>query len=65
MPSLAGGADGAADRLDAAPVALDPRQAAPRRPAAVAVHDDGDMGREPRRRSAGLGLGREMGFSRS
>ena len=60
---LAGGTDGAPDGLDAAPVSLDPRQAAPRRPAAVAVHDDGDMGREPRSRIGGAGLGREKGFS--
>ena len=38
-------ADGAPHRLDAAAMALDPGQAAPRRPAAVAVHDDRHMGR--------------------
>ena len=43
---IAGGAHGAADRLDAAPMALEPRQPALGRPAAVAVHDDGDMRRD-------------------
>jgi len=40
---FAGGADRASHRLDAAPVALDPRHAACRRPAPVAIHDDGDV----------------------
>src|SRR6266478_5219187 len=39
--------DGAAHTLDAAAVALDARQAALLRPAAVAVHDDGDVPRQP------------------
>ena len=42
---LTGGAHGAADRLDAAAMTLDPRQSPPGGPAAVPVHDDGDMGR--------------------
>ena len=42
---IAGRAHGAAQRFDAAPMALDARQAARRRPASVAVHDDGDMAR--------------------
>ena len=39
--------DGAAHALHAAAVALDARQAALLRPAAVAVHDDGDVPRQP------------------
>ena len=42
---LAGRAHRPPDRLDAAPMALEARQAALGRPAAVAVHDDGDVGR--------------------
>ena len=49
---FAGRAHGAAQGLDAAAVALDARQAARRRPAAVAVHDDGDV-RAARRLPAG------------
>ena len=45
--------DGGADALDAAAVALDARQAALLGPAAVAVHDDGDVPRQ-----AGRGRGR-------
>ncbi|GCC48803.1 hypothetical protein chiPu_0033289, partial [Chiloscyllium punctatum] len=37
------GLDDAADRLDARFMSTQARQAAPRRPAAVAVHDDADM----------------------
>ena len=42
---IAGRAHGAAQRLDAAPMAFDARQAARGGPAAVAVHDDGDVPR--------------------
>ena len=53
-------ADRAAHRLDAAPVALEARQAARLRPAAVAVHDDGDMRRRARRRRRDrIGAGRQ------
>ena len=44
------GAHRPAQRLDAAPVALEARQAARRRPAAVAVHDQRDMTRRRPRR---------------
>src|SRR6202035_1183740 len=40
---IAGGAHRAAQRLDAAPMALPARPAARRRPAPVAVHDDGHV----------------------
>ena len=43
---IAGGAHGATDRFDAAAMALEPRQSALGRPAAIAVHDDGDMRRD-------------------
>ena len=48
---FAGGAHGLAQRLDAAPMPLPARQPARRRPAAVAIHDDGDVPRH--RRTAG------------
>ena len=54
-------ADRSPQSLDAAAMALHARQAARRRPAAIAVHDDADMTRRPleRRRGAmrNLGLG--------
>ena len=40
---FAGGAHRAAQRFDAEPMAFAARQAALRRPAAVAIHDDGDV----------------------
>ena len=46
MPRRADAFDDVADRIDAGAVALDARQVALRRPAAVAVHDDGDMPRQ-------------------
>ncbi len=42
---IGGGTHGAPQSLDAAAVALDPRQAARSRPAPIAIHDDGDMAR--------------------
>ena len=42
---IAGGAHRAAQRLDAAAMAFAARQAARRRPAPVAIHDDGDVPR--------------------
>ena len=39
--------DDVADRFDAGAMALDPRQVSLRGPAAVAVHDDGDVLRQP------------------
>src|SRR5207244_1210664 len=47
--------DGRANALDAAAVALDARQAALPGPAAVAVHDNGDVPRQPLRGEAGRG----------
>ena len=53
------GFDDVAHRIDAGAVAFDARQVALRRPAAVAVHDDGDVGRQlievdlPRQRFVG------------
>ena len=47
MPRRADGLDGVADRVDAGAVPFDARQVALRRPAAVAVHDDGDVRRQP------------------
>ena len=47
--------DGGADAVGAAGVAFDARQAALLRPAAVAVHDDGDVLRQPRGVQPGLG----------
>ena len=46
-------ADDPAHRLDAAPMTLEARQAARLSPAAVAVHDDGDVGRRPSRTGSG------------
>ena len=43
MPRRADDLDRVADRRDAGLVALDARQVALRGPAAVAVHDDGDV----------------------
>src|SRR5207253_2811069 len=51
--------DGGADALDAAAVALDAGQAAAAGPAAVAVHDDGDVPRQPGGVEAGLGDARQ------
>src|SRR5207248_539775 len=45
--------DGAAHALDAATVSFDARQSAALRPAAVAVHDDGDVVRQAGRVEAG------------
>src|SRR5439155_27277956 len=45
--------DGGPDASNAAAMALDPWQAALAGPAAVAVHDDGHMPRQPRRVQAG------------
>ena len=45
QPKPAAFLHGSPDALDAATVALDARQAALPRPAAVAVHDNGDMAR--------------------
>src|SRR5205807_2530291 len=53
--------DGGADALNAAGVALDARQAALPGPAAVAVHDYGDVRRQPRRVESGLGQPAEGG----
>src|SRR5581483_7423106 len=50
------GAHRPAHRLDAAAMALAPRQAARRRPAAVAVHDDRNVARNPRTEIAGFGV---------
>ena len=47
MPRRAARLDRVAHRLDAGAVAFDARQVALRRPAAVAVHDDGDVRRQP------------------
>src|SRR5439155_21899490 len=44
-----------ANALDTAAMALDPRQAALPRPAAVAVHDDGNVPRQPGRIKTGGG----------
>jgi hypothetical protein len=41
-----GGFDGLADRSDAGPMTFDPGQLASAGPAAVAVHDDGDVSGE-------------------
>ena len=46
MPSRAERLDDVAHRVDAGAVAFDARQMALRRPAAVAVHDDGDVRRQ-------------------
>ena len=46
MPSRAERLDDVADRVDAGAVPFDARQMALRRPAAVAVHDDGDVRRQ-------------------
>ena len=59
MPSRAERFDDVADRVDAGAMAFDARQMALRRPAPVAVHDDGDVGRQlleidlPRQRFVG------------
>ena len=42
-----GGFDGVAHGVDAGAMAFDARQVALRGPAAVAVHDDGDVRRQP------------------
>ena len=42
-----GGLDRVADRIDPGAMALDARQVTLRGPAAVAVHDDGDVRRQP------------------
>ena len=47
--------DRGATLCDAAGVALDARQAALLRPAAIAVHDDGDVVRQSLRLQSGLG----------
>src|SRR5690606_9508927 len=61
---FARGADGLAQRLDAPPVSFRPRQAARGGPAAVAIHDDGDVprayGRLPRIDQRRFGLGHRM-----
>ena len=44
-PKVAGGADGAAQRLNSATMALPAWQTARRRPTSVAIHDDGNMPR--------------------
>jgi hypothetical protein len=58
---LAGGADRPPQRLNTAAMPLYARQAARRSPAAVAIHDDGDVARRPLERRHGamrhLGLG--------
>ncbi len=54
MPSRQHSSTVARTLCDAAAVALDARQAALLRPAAVAVHDDGDVLRQPRGVEAGL-----------
>ena len=46
---------------DAGAVPLDPRQVALRRPPAVAVHDDGDVRRQP----VAVDLPREQGLGRT
>ena len=43
MPSRADAFDDVAHRFDAGAMPFDARQVALRRPAAVAVHDDGDV----------------------
>ena len=63
---IARGPHGLAQRLDAAPVALAPRQAARGGPAPIAVHDDGDMQRGAGRilfRSRGVVIGHGVGPS--
>ena len=50
-------ANGPADRLDAPPMAFEPRQPARLRPAAVAVHDDRDVGRLSQRSGIKSGAG--------
>ena len=47
MPRRAEPSTDVADRVDAGAVPFDARQVALRRPAAVAVHDDGDVRRQP------------------
>jgi len=49
--------DGAADAGDATAMAFDPWQMPPLRPAAVAIHDNGDVAREALRGNAFEGLG--------
>src|SRR5580693_5559400 len=61
--------DNPAHGLDAAPMALEARQAARLSPTAVAVHDDGDVGRRPSRTGSGAmmmheGLGQRRRSSR-
>ena len=47
MPSRAARLDGVAHGVDAGPVPFDARQVPLRGPPAVAVHDDGDVRRQP------------------
>ena len=47
MPRRADRFDGVANRVDAGAMPFDARQVALRGPAAVAVHDDGDVRRQP------------------
>ena len=47
MPEPGAGFDGVAHGVDAGAMPLDARQVALRRPSAVAVHDDGDVRRQP------------------
>ena len=60
---LDAGKDDGAHRLDAPPVAGDPRQHALLRPAAVAVHDDRDVARDGGRRGDVAGGARKHGGS--